>query len=112
MTNLHKSAWMEASGQGLTRVSSSSSKRKSMRKKNQSRSNYSRLVNVARQQAIEQAVVSGAYAISRTAAQSQVAGRLGIGLRIGGKIGVRVVPVVGAILLAKDIYDLTKYLTQ
>lgn len=112
MTNIYKTAWMESSGQGSAIRTTSSSRKRISKKQNKTRSNYSRLVNVARQQAIEQAVVSSAYAISRTAAQSQVAGRLGIGLRIGGKIGVRAVPVVGAVLLAKDIYDLTRYLTQ
>ena len=39
-----------------------------------------------------------------TAAQSQLAGRIGIGLRVGGRLGVRIIPVVGAVLTAYDVY--------
>ena len=38
------------------------------------------------------------------AAQSQITGRLGIALRVGGRVGVRVIPVAGAILTAYDVY--------
>jgi len=37
-------------------------------------------------------------------AKSQLAGRLGIALRVGGRVGVRVIPVAGAVLTAYDVY--------
>ena len=38
------------------------------------------------------------------ASQSQITGRLGIALRVGGRVGARVLPVAGAILTAYDVY--------
>ena len=41
------------------------------------------------------------------AAQSQLKGRLGIALRVGGRVGVRAVPVIGT---AMTIYSIYKFL--
>jgi hypothetical protein len=49
---------------------------------------------------------------SRYAARSQITGALGVGLRVGGKIGLRVVPVVGATLLVYDLYQFGKWLAE
>jgi hypothetical protein len=46
--------------------------------------------------------------LSTHAAQSQVAGRLGMALRVGGRLGVRVIPVAGAVLTAYDVYMFLK----
>ena len=48
----------------------------------------------------------------RYAARSQVTGTLGVGLRVGGRIGLRVVPVVGAALVAYDLYQFGKWLAE
>ena len=48
----------------------------------------------------------------RYAARSQVTGRLGVSLRVGGRIGLRVVPVVGAVLFAYDLYQFGKWLAE
>ena len=37
-------------------------------------------------------------------------GNLGVALRVGGRVGIRVVPIVGAAMLAYDIYKLGEYL--
>lgn len=42
--------------------------------------------------------------VATAAAQTQLAGRLGIALRVGGRVGVRVIPVAGAVLTAYDVY--------
>jgi hypothetical protein len=49
---------------------------------------------------------------SRYAAKSQVTGTLGVGLRVGGRIGLRVVPVVGAAIVAYDLYQFGKWLAE
>lgn len=38
------------------------------------------------------------------AAQSQLKGRLGVALRVGGRVGLRVVPVVGTAMTVYSIY--------
>ena len=40
------------------------------------------------------------------AAQSQIKGRLGIAMRVGGRVGLRVVPVVGTAMAVYTIYKL------
>lgn len=57
-------------------------------------------------------VLKGSHELLKHAAQSQIKGRIGIGLRVGGRIGLRVVPVVGAALLAYDLYQAYQYLTD
>lgn len=52
----------------------------------------------------KQAAMTIGMIAATTAAQSQLAGRIGIGLRVGGRLGVRVIPVVGAVLTAYDVY--------
>ena len=57
-------------------------------------------------------VLKGSHELLKHAAQSQIKGRLGIGLRVGGRIGLRVIPVVGAAMLAYDLYQAYEYLTE
>ena len=40
------------------------------------------------------------------AAQSQIKGRLGIALRVGGRVGIRAVPVVGTAMAVYTVYKL------
>jgi len=69
-------------------------------------------VEMVQKQLVEEIVLGAAYRASKAAAKSQITGKLGIGLRVGGRIGTRLVPVVGAVLLAKDIYDIYQVLTK
>ena len=43
-------------------------------------------------------------ALAGHAAQNQIKGRLGMALRVGGRLGVRVIPVAAAVMTAYDIY--------
>jgi hypothetical protein len=56
--------------------------------------------------------LAGIGLASRYAARSQITGALGVGLRVGGRIGLRVVPVVGATLLVYDLYQFGKWLAE
>jgi hypothetical protein len=60
----------------------------------------------------QQAGMAVGYQVAKYAARSQVAGRVGIALRVGGRIGLRVIPVVGVALLAYDLYQFGKYLAE
>lgn len=66
-------------------------------------------VQVAERQTAEQLIVGSAYAMSKAAAQSQMMGKAGMALRVGGRVGLRVIPVVNAVLLAHDIYRVGKW---
>ena len=49
---------------------------------------------------------------AKYAARSQLTGTLGVSLRVGGRVGLRVIPVVGVALLAYDLYQFGKWVTQ
>ena len=66
---------------------------------------------VARQKA-EASVLKGMHTLSKHAAQSQIKGKVGIGLRVGGRIGTRLIPIVGTAMLAYDLYRAYEYLTE
>lgn len=50
--------------------------------------------------------------IMKHMAQNQIKGTLGVMGRVGGRLGLRVVPVLGTILIVKDAYDLYDFLTD
>lgn len=63
-----------------------------------------------RKEFVEGAVATaGVYAL-QGAAKSQMKGKIGMGLRVGGRIGLRAVPVIGVAMIAYDAYNLVKYL--
>ena len=66
---------------------------------------------VARQKA-EASVLKGAHTLFKHAAQSQIKGKVGIGLRVGGRIGTRLIPIVGTAMIAYDLYRAYEYLTE
>ena len=68
------------------------------------------VVNVASKQKAQGIILKGAHEAAKYAAKSQVKGSVGIALRVGGRIGLRAVPVVGAAMLAYDLYQLGEYL--
>jgi len=50
--------------------------------------------------------------VAKKAVQSTVTGAVGVGVRVGGRVGLRFIPVVGWALLAYDVYTLGKYLLE
>ena len=67
-------------------------------------------VNIAAKQKAQATMVKGAHEAFKYAAKSQMKGNLGVALRVGGRVGIRVVPVIGAAMLAYDLYQLGSYL--
>lgn len=84
---------------------------KTKKKNNKSKINYASKVHAILEQEVKEKVaLSTAHTLSRYASVAASKGRLGIALRVGGKIGLRVVPVVGAVMLAHDIYQVGKFI--
>jgi hypothetical protein len=50
--------------------------------------------------------------ISRAAVNSALTGTLGTTVRVGGRVGMRVIPVVGYALLAYDLYQFGKWASE
>jgi hypothetical protein len=69
---------------------------------------------------LKQDVKRGAYAAalgigmqaSKYAARSQLSGTIGVMTRVGGKVGLRVIPVVGYAILAYDLYQFGKWASE
>lgn len=109
--NTYKEAWLAQIGQDYAH--SRPLQRRVMESKKQRKQITPRQASevVSRQKA-ESMMIAGARELAKHAAQSQIKGRLGIGLRVGGRIGLRVIPVVGAAMLAYDLYRAYEYLTE
>ena len=94
--NAYKSEWLEATQDLL------------LPPYNTSQHDYDDQSNVFVERQITQRKREAGMAIgmiaATTAAQSQIAGRVGMALRVGGRLGVRVIPVAGAVLTAYDVY--------
>ena len=67
-------------------------------------------------QDVQRAAIQGGLHIgrqlSRVAARSTMTGALGTTVRISGRVGMRVIPVVGYALLAYDLYQFGKWASE
>ena len=50
--------------------------------------------------------------IMKHLAQNQINGRLGAMARVGGRVGLRAVPVLGTVMIVKDALDVYEFLTD
>lgn len=81
-------------------------------KKRQKRITPQQATQVVARQKAEATLMKGAHSLAKHAAQSQIKGKLGIGLRVTGRIGTRLIPIVGTAMLAYDLYRAYEYLTE
>ena len=109
--NPYKRAWYLASSPGA-HERTVSPETKTERKRESFGQEFRRHVKQDVQRAGIHAGLGAAGLAFRYAARSQVTGRLGVATRIGGRIGLRVVPVVGAALIAYDLYQFGKWLAE
>lgn len=58
--------------------------------------------------AVVGATLSGIMTASQFMSTSQLKGRMGMALRVGGRVGVRAVPIVGIALTVYDVYSFLK----
>lgn len=56
-------------------------------------------------------LIAGKYA-SAYAARSTATGALGTALRVGGRVGLRVIPIVGYAIIAYDVYQFGKWVME
>lgn len=64
----------------------------------------------AAEQKAQAAILEGGRQVFKYAAKSQMKGQIGVALRVSGRVGLRVVPFVGAAMLAYDLYKLGEYI--
>lgn len=105
--NPYKAAWY-----ANTLLSDTTRPPKEFERRQKSKFSRDKGVQAAKSQMRQEAILSGAYAASRYAAKSQLTGNLGVALRVGGRVGLRVIPVVGMALLAYDVYQFGKWVME
>ena len=97
MENEYKAAWRAASGhRHVPRKQTSTSNQ-------QTRSTRSMLKQVQKEMAIQAGIGLALGALPHMA-QNQLKGRVGIALRLTGRVGMRAVPVVGTAMIVYDAY--------
>lgn len=70
------------------------------------------VAEIAARQKAQGLILKGAQQGAKYAARSQLKGGVGVALRVTGRIGLRAIPVVGAAMMAYDLYQAYEYLTE
>lgn len=112
--NEYKRAWMAKQASNYTQTRQIAVHRQRMQKK-QSKGNTamrSRLLEETVKQKSQKVILGTVKEVSEIAARSAVKGSLGTGLRFAGRVGLRAVPIVGAAMLAYDLYRLVDYIAE
>ena len=109
--NIYKEAWLAEAGLDYySRRSVGKAAVKIGKKKGSITSG--RAVDIVAKQKAQGVILKGAHESFKYAAKSQMKGSVGIALRVGGRIGMRAVPVIGLAMLAYDLYKLGEYITD
>ena len=111
LVNKYKQAWLDKSMRQYAMNRPVQKMMMQQRRRSRNISGSDAASFVARQKA-QASVLKGGHVLMKHAAQSQIKGKLGIGLRVGGRVGLRVIPVVGAAMLAYDLYRAYEFLTE
>jgi hypothetical protein len=112
--NEYKAAWYTST---LVGVQEHPRKKKQISSKKQKRSDgFAKEFGEHLKQDVRRAAVAGglhiARQLSRAAASTAMTGTLGTTVRVGGRVGMRVIPVVGYALLAYDLYQFGKWASE
>ena len=108
MTNAYKSVWMEFTPGQRTGIKKSLARSIDRRTKKSKFSFYA----MVEKQAKQEAALRVAKRTSRYLARNQVRGAIGIAGRTAGRVGMRLVPVVGWAMNAYDAYQVAKYVKE
>ena len=108
--NAYKEAWLAQQMISYAQKRSISKSYQKASNKNSSKARKQHMVDVAARQKAQGLILKGSHTVLKHAAQSQVKGSMGIALRVGGRVGLRLVPVVGIALLAYDTYKAVDWL--
>lgn len=108
MNNIYKEAWL---AQSMYEYSQKRNVGKVAAKAGKSRGKILSfdVKDAAAKQKAQGIILKGAHEAFKYAAKSQITGGVGAAIRVTGRIGIRAVPVVGAAMLAYDLYKLGKY---
>ena len=111
LVNEYKQAWLDKSMRQYA-VNRPLQKSVMQQRRSSGRITGTQAANVVARQKAQASMLKGGHVLMKHAAQSQIKGKLGIGLRVGGRVGLRVIPIVGAAMLAYDIYRAYEFLTE
>ena len=112
--NEYKRAWLAKQASDYTQQRTVAKARHKAQKKRvgQNKAMRSQLLEEAVQQKGQKILLGGLKQASEAMVKTTVKGRLGMGIRIAGRVGVRAVPIVGAAMLVYDTYRLVDYLME
>lgn len=112
--NEYKRAWMANQASNYTQRIQLAVHRQRMQKK-QGKSNAamrSRLLEETVKQKGQKVILGAVKEVSEIAAKSAMKGSVGASVRFAGRVGLRAVPLVGAAMLAYDLYRLVDYIAE
>ena len=114
LVNEYKRAWLaeQASEYTQRRTLAVARQTAQKRQRNQSQAMRSKLLEEAVMQKGQKISLGILREASKFMAKSTVKGRLGMGIRLSGRIGLRAVPFLGAGMLIYDTYRLVDYLME
>lgn len=114
VVNEYKRAWLSKQASDYTQRRGIAVARQSMQRKRtgNNKAMRSRLLEETVKQKSQKVLLGVVKEVSEVAAKSAMKGSVGAGIRFGGRVGLRVVPVVGAAMLAYDLYRLVDYLAE
>ena len=112
--NEYKRAWLSKQATTYTQRRQLAVQRQRMQKKRASPASAmrSRLLEETTKQKGQKVILGLVKEVSEGAAKSAMKGTAGTVVRFGGRVGLRAVPVVGAAMLAYDLYRLVDYLAE
>lgn len=108
MANIYKDIWHGFTPGQRTGIKKNIAKRLDRRTKKSKINLYA----IVEKQAKQEAALRGAKTASRYMARNQVRGAIGIAGRTAGRVGMRLVPVVGWAMNAYDAYQVAKYVKE
>ena len=110
--NEYKAAWYANTLVGIQENPAKRRKEASSRKRSKTGTFRKELMEHQKREAqrglIRGGLIAGKYA-SAYAARSTATGAIGTTLRVGGRVGLRVIPLVGYAILAYDVYQFAKW---
>ena len=114
LVNEYKRAWMANQASQYTQRRQLAVHRQQMQKR-QSKGNAamrSRLLEETVKQKGQKVILGAVKEVSEIAAKSAMKGSAGTAVRFAGRVGLRAVPIVGAAMLAYDLYRLVDYIAE
>lgn len=112
--NEYKRAWLSKQASTYTQRRQLAVQRQQMQKKQAKPGSAmrSRLLEETVKQKGQKVILGAVKEVSEVAAKSAMKGTAGTVVRFGGRVGLRAVPIVGAAMIAYDLYRLVDHLAE